>query len=668
MEKWRERTLRKVLTQVVKLDGKTVDLRALCNHMGEKSKAEPILLVLEDFPRWLPLQKGELLWVETQTNGYGKEYVTNIIEKACECRYLFEKSTDLDGIADFLSKNPLTNIFTDKIYLNFHDESKEEKWLCLKSSHFNLGSSNHNEYRLDQARADAVDQYSIPQNYICSCYVNGTNIGVLYPGKKLLPEKKQNIQSGETLLNGLLKKFRRIDPEAVEALEITNTLYKEYCDSIAQVSEKEEYKLENTRRIASILEAAKKNKGYIDEFIEIFHEHYLKEHNIEDWLKEEKEKRLKVLEGKLEEERKKRELEMDKTREEGIAKIHEEQCQLKNELSRLKKEKDSAQKELDALRGEKETLTREREQDLAVFGEKLRSMTDKALETLAESSLFHALLSSKNNVSRKKSSPEPLPFPPQHQNAEPITEREALHEIFSQNSEGQNLEKDILLRMVGYMGMRQLPVLWGNQSWAAIHTLAASLCGGSVFWYPISAATYRTQDLLEQSTLYGGDAPVPSDLSRILYSATDNHNKERLLLVVLEGINRSPLEAYLPLLLAAYRDEAIRLPLGDGNGISWPKNVLLAASLVDGKSSFRIPCFLLEDLKLFSVSSGQRISAFEQNRYGAFSSGKWENIVDSLSERDPEAQIKYLQARLNINLSLEEKYEGELLRFIWNGE
>ena len=33
----------------------------------------------------------------------------------------------------------------------------------------------------------------------------------------------------------------------------------------------------------------------------------------------------------------KRELEMDKTREEGFAKIHEEQSQLKNELSRLKK-------------------------------------------------------------------------------------------------------------------------------------------------------------------------------------------------------------------------------------------------------------------------------------------------------------------------------------------
>ena len=660
--------MRKVLTQVVKLDGKTVDLSALCDDMGEKSEAEPILLLLENFPLWHPLQKGELLWVETQTNSYGKEYVTNIIEKACECRYLFEKSTDLDGIADFLSKSPLTNIVTDKIYLNFHDESKEEKWLCLRRSYLKLGSSNNNEYRLDQARADAVDQYSIPQNYICSCYVNGTNIGVLYPGKNLLPEKSQNIQSGETLLSGLLKKFRKIDPEAAKALEVTNTLYKEYCNKLFQISEKEEHKLKNTRRIASILEAAKKNKDYIDDFVEIFHEHYLKEYNIEDWLKEEKEKRLKVLEGKMEEERKKRELEMDKTREEGFAKIHEEQSQFKNELSRLKKEKDSAQKELDALRSEKKALIRERQQELAVFGEKLRSMTDKALETLAESSLFHALLPSENNVSRKKSSPELIPFPPQHHNAEPITEREILHEIFSQNSKGQNLEKDILLRMVGYMGMRQLPVLWGNQSWAAIHTLAASLCGGSVFWYPISAATYRTQDLLEQTTLYGGDAPVPSDLSRILYSAADNHNKERLLLVVLEGINRSPLEAYLPLLLAAYRDEAIRLPLGYGNGISWPKNVLLAASLVDGKSSFRIPRFLLEDLKLFWVSSGQRISASEQNRYGAFSSGKWEDIVDFLSKGNPEAQIKYLQTRLNINLPLEEKYEGELLHFIWNGE
>ena len=118
-------------------------------------------------------------------------------------------------------------------------------------------------------------------------------------------------------MNGLLKKFRRIDPEAVEALEITNTLYKEYCDSIAQVSEKEEYKLENTRRIASILEAAKKNKGYIDEFIEIFHEHYLKEHNIEDWLKEEKEKRLKVLEGEVEEERKKENLKWTKLEKKG---------------------------------------------------------------------------------------------------------------------------------------------------------------------------------------------------------------------------------------------------------------------------------------------------------------------------------------------------------------
>ena len=660
--------MRKVLTQVVGLDGKTVDLSALCNNMGEKSEAEPILLLLENFPLWLPSQKGELLWVETQSNSYGKECVTNIIEKACECRYLFEKSADLDGIADFLSKNPLTNIVTDKIYLNFHDESKEEKWLCLRRSYLKLGSSNNNEYRLDQARADAVEQYSIPQNYICSCYVNGTNIGVLYPGKNLLPEKRQNIQSGETLLNGLLKKFRKIDPEAAEALDVTNTLYKEYCDRVAQMSEKEEYKLENTRRIASLLEVANKNKGYIDEFVEIFHDHYLKEHDLEDWLKEEKEKRLKDLEDKVKEERQKRELEMDKTREEGFAKIHEEQSKLQNELSRLKKEKDGVQKELDALRGEKEALACEREQDLAVFGEKLRSMTDKALDTLAESSLFHALLPSKNNASGKKSSPEPLPFPPQHENAEPFSEKGRLHEILSHNSKEQRLKEDILPRMVGYMGMRQLPVLWGNQSWAAIRALAASLCGGSVFWYPLSAATYRTQDLLEQTTLYGGDSPVPSDLSRILLSAADDHNKERLLLVVLEGINRSPLEAYLPLLLAAYRDEAIRLPLGDGNGISWPKNVLLAASLVDGKSSFHIPRFLLEDLKLFSVSSGRRISASEQNRYGAFSSGKWENIVDSLSERDPEAQIKYLQARLNINLPLEEKYEGELLRFIWNGE
>ena len=96
--------MRKVLTQVVGLDGKTVDLSALCNNMGEKSEAEPILLLLENFPLWLPSQKGELLWVETQSNSYGKECVTNIIEKACECRYLFEKSADLDGIADFYQK------------------------------------------------------------------------------------------------------------------------------------------------------------------------------------------------------------------------------------------------------------------------------------------------------------------------------------------------------------------------------------------------------------------------------------------------------------------------------------------------------------------------------------------------------------------------------------
>ncbi|BCM94149.1 hypothetical protein IAD21_06052 [Abditibacteriota bacterium] len=132
------------------------------------------------------------------------------------------------------------------------------------------------------------------------------------------------------------------------------------------------------------------------------------------------------------------------------------------------------------------------------------------------------------------------------------------------------------------------PVLAGDGARAVLEAFGSVAVGGRVLTLGI------TPNYLEPSNLCG--SPRGNDWKReqnglldLLESAQQSQadKEERLFLIVLEGINRAPVEFYLLPFLRAFRHRFsaqpnVFYPLPGTQTMRWPSNVLLAATMCDG--------------------------------------------------------------------------------------
>ncbi|HCT56361.1 MAG TPA: hypothetical protein DGD08_04020 [Gemmatimonas aurantiaca] len=148
------------------------------------------------------------------------------------------------------------------------------------------------------------------------------------------------------------------------------------------------------------------------------------------------------------------------------------------------------------------------------------------------------------------------------------------------------------------------PVVVGSYAYDLLRAYASAVAGGRLHWIPIGSSTMEPYDLLGRfDGASGRIIPSPSGLLDVARDATQSG---RLHVVVLEGFNRAPCEAYLsPILEAAQAGrlgDALRvIPLANPELISgddpyrevarlvWPSNVLIACLPSDGSVTLPVP-------------------------------------------------------------------------------
>ncbi len=141
-----------------------------------------------------------------------------------------------------------------------------------------------------------------------------------------------------------------------------------------------------------------------------------------------------------------------------------------------------------------------------------------------------------------------------------------------------------------------LPLIVGPDALDMAECYAAVIAAGRALTIPISPATIEPTDLLGHlDTQTGSWRLHAAGLLDLLTVASTLAAREQLFVVVLEGVNRAPVESYLLPLLACVRDSRRSIALAHPTQlpasspyparISWPRNVLLIGTVSEGRMS-----------------------------------------------------------------------------------
>jgi hypothetical protein len=175
-----------------------------------------------------------------------------------------------------------------------------------------------------------------------------------------------------------------------------------------------------------------------------------------------------------------------------------------------------------------------------------------------------------------------------------------------------------------------MPVLAGDASYEAVECYASCVAGGRLLWIPVLATVFEPGDLLGRFEIKSKQfMPHPSGLVDLLLHA---HSSDEFYIVVLDGINRAPIDAYLNPILSIYSDVRLeehrrrKLPLLPAGVIgqdapyaaaarlAWPPNVLLAGIWSEGTAGLPTPPAFWDASTLISVEQSIDADGTSSNR------------------------------------------------------
>lgn len=177
------------------------------------------------------------------------------------------------------------------------------------------------------------------------------------------------------------------------------------------------------------------------------------------------------------------------------------------------------------------------------------------------------------------------------------------------------LQVSLLLLLSG-----KIPIFTGVHAIKAAKALTNVISGRNTCWVSVSSSVFSSYDLFGKVKDNGKFIEAPHKLLSFLLYAFEH--KDVQFCVVLEGLNRSPLEVYMPLLIDEYsssnkegEDRNQNVITKDNifvsNRLFWPQNVFLMGTYVDGKTVYRINESMLGEISL--VSSQEN---YEDNKCG----------------------------------------------------
>lgn len=222
--------------------------------------------------------------------------------------------------------------------------------------------------------------------------------------------------------------------------------------------------------------------------------------------------------------------------------------ELTSSRDRLKGELAAGERRLDELRKEvaaiEQNASRAAEQVEAAVSERVRSALERPAELLAEASVLRPLLGHPQKVG--------TPSPTTSRNwrpalrwtrtsADAISDRAALQRALKAAAQARGVSPGSLLQLHATVAAGLVPVAIGPAALTALAAFAHAACGARMSVLHTSPAFIQPQDLLGT---YSGGAFEPH-AAGLLSAGAAAQEVDALSLLVLEGANRSPLEASL---------------------------------------------------------------------------------------------------------------------------
>jgi hypothetical protein len=278
----------------------------------------------------------------------------------------------------------------------------------------------------------------------------------------------------------------------------------------------------------------------------------------------------------------------------------------------VQKEIENSQKvleELDAEAGRRRAALAGQIESLgAEMESRLQAILEKPAKLLAEVGILRAALGSGRAVEARAESaavqaagpPPAVRFgkpPSPFENwklGEPIREAKQIRLALGTAARSASVSLSVVQALHAGFVAGSVPVLYGADSYNVLRAYASSITGGRLLWLPIAAGLIEASDLFGRSEPQTGKfAARPGGLADVMREAS---KLPGLVMVILDGLNHSAVDAYLSPVVACYagaqKGEAARHlaivhpsqladddPYASLATLAWPPNILLAGVL-----------------------------------------------------------------------------------------
>lgn len=426
--------------------------------------------------------------------------------------------------------------------------------------------------------------------------------------------------------SGLLRRLRKLDRNAFDGLDVTYAVFDEYLRAMEEaglIGTDLEVELGRRERLQDLKKMMEENSSLLNEAVSALHE-------IKQFGKE--------LEGRKEEEYK-------RIREELEQRVESELAGRRAELGRFEQEVEQVRLELERLEGELASKHEELDALSHRFDDALAQRLSRLLEapeeTFADLAIFRKIFApSAVPGSARENPPERVKVLPTTTTTTRITDTGELIGVLGKKLAARGASPFMAPDLHSAFLTGAVPIVTGPNAYDALDAYASTVAGARLCWIPISGTTFEPQELLGRfDPVAKRIIPHPGGLLDILAEARES---DQLYLVVLEGLNRAPVESYLLPLLESFSDASLgrrarTIPLAPRDALDpadpyhghhrvmWEPNVLLAATPVFGTATLPLPEAIwdhailidtdryasMQDAVATSGDAGERAEAYE---------------------------------------------------------
>lgn len=426
----------------------------------------------------------------------------------------------------------------------------------------------------------------------------------------------QNWTSDAQVTRSILTKLRRMDPEAVRAIGVTDGVFREYLDHVENGrmgSADPAVERARADRLQRVREAIQRDAMLLTEATEAL--------LATEAVRTEVQSQVQV---RIDEEVVSRRGEIDAA----LSESRRELTQLHDVLEAKRSQVDKLDAALLEKHRELETKVASFDQEVSA---RLEEIARRPEALFAESAVMRAVLA----LGLAKPAGGGSGGSPTYSSARSMPRQvwelgESVPDLGDENAVRQALAVHAGVSALSLQAMLSLhatfvagtaPVLVGSRGYDLLRAYASAVAGGRLHWVPIGCTTMEPDDLLGRFDVASGRIlPSRSCLLDVICDATLSG---RLHVVVLEGFNRAPCEAYLsPILEAAHAgrigDTARAIPLANPGLISnddpyremarlvWPANVVIASLPSDGSVTLPVPPSVWRFLALVDADDRDR--------------------------------------------------------------